>query len=111
LSACRIRIWGFYLYRRGVCRAAQPNAGHLALAGLERALRERGEVERTAGATDLSSLIVQRSHERRVPLLLINRDPSPFSELAQLSPTGLFCQGASGELLPGLCELLADAQL
>lgn len=212
-------IWGFYLYRRGVCHAAQPNAGHVALAGLERQLRERGQAERfllvtqnvdglhlragntlertfqihgnidfmralhdrdgqifpipgelgkgwergqpigdaerallvspldgsparphvlwfdesydekrfrfestlaaveqaslvvvvgTAGATNLPNMIVQRSHERQIPLLVLNRDPSPFSELAQHSPSGLFCQGASGELLPGLCELLAD---
>ncbi len=31
-------IWAWYLYRRGVCRAAAPNAGHHALVALERAL-------------------------------------------------------------------------
>jgi NAD-dependent deacetylase len=31
-------IWAWYLYRRGVCRAAAPNAGHDALVALERAL-------------------------------------------------------------------------
>jgi NAD-dependent deacetylase len=36
------QIWGWYLYRRSVCRAAQPNAAHLALVRLERALAERG---------------------------------------------------------------------
>ncbi len=39
-------IWGWYLYRRSVCRAASPNAGHLALAELERGLREQGQAER-----------------------------------------------------------------
>jgi NAD-dependent deacetylase len=39
-------IWGWYLYRRSVCRAASPNAGHLALAELERGLAERGEGDR-----------------------------------------------------------------
>jgi NAD-dependent deacetylase len=34
-------VWGWYLYRRAVCRAARPNAAHRALAGLERARRER----------------------------------------------------------------------
>lgn len=34
-------VWAWYLYRRGVCRAARPNAAHEALAELERALPER----------------------------------------------------------------------
>ena len=31
----RIRNWPWYLYRRGVCRRAEPNAGHLGLAELD----------------------------------------------------------------------------
>lgn len=31
-------VWRWYLYRRGVCRAAEPNAAHHALAELEAAL-------------------------------------------------------------------------
>ncbi len=34
-------VWRWYLYRFGVCRHAQPNAGHHALVGLERALGDR----------------------------------------------------------------------
>jgi NAD-dependent deacetylase len=34
-------IWAWYLYRRGVCRRAQPNAAHAALVELERALGDR----------------------------------------------------------------------
>ncbi len=34
-------VWRWYLYRFGVCRHAQPNAGHAALVRLERALGER----------------------------------------------------------------------
>ncbi|MGC4001040.1 MAG: Sir2 family NAD-dependent protein deacetylase [Anaeromyxobacter sp.] len=34
-------VWRWYLYRFGVCRHAQPNAGHAALARLEQALGER----------------------------------------------------------------------
>ena len=30
-------VWGWYLYRRGVCRAARPNPAHFALVELERA--------------------------------------------------------------------------
>lgn len=34
-------VWAWYLYRRGVCHAAAPNAGHTALVALEQALGER----------------------------------------------------------------------
>ncbi len=34
-------VWRWYLYRFGVCRHAEPNAGHRALVDLERALGER----------------------------------------------------------------------
>lgn len=34
-------VWPWYLYRRGVCRAAEPNAAHRALVDLERRLGGR----------------------------------------------------------------------
>ena len=34
-------VWRWYLFRRGVCRAAAPNVAHLALFGLEQRLGER----------------------------------------------------------------------
>jgi NAD-dependent deacetylase len=34
-------VWGWYLYRRGICRAAEPNAAHRALASLEATLGDR----------------------------------------------------------------------
>jgi NAD-dependent deacetylase len=34
-------VWAWYLYRRGVCRAAKPNAAHCALAKAEQKGRER----------------------------------------------------------------------
>lgn len=34
-------VWRWYLYRRSVCRAAAPNAGHLALVQFEQLLGER----------------------------------------------------------------------
>lgn len=34
-------IWGWYLYRRGVCARARPNAAHLSLARLEQSLADR----------------------------------------------------------------------
>jgi NAD-dependent deacetylase len=215
-------IWGWYLYRRSVCRAASPNAGHLALAELERGLVERGEGDRfllvtqnvdglhlragntlartyqihgnldymrsvhdddtqiyplpkelgerwqrgraigpaqrehlvcpggssqarphvlwfdesydekrfrfqstldaieraslvivvgTSGTTNLPSLIVHRTAERRVPLLVVNRDSSPYSSMAERIPSGLFVQGPAGEVLPPLVNYLLDGEL
>lgn len=34
-------VWRWYLYRRGVCRAAQPNEGHLALSQIAAKLGDR----------------------------------------------------------------------
>ncbi|MBI4617239.1 MAG: RNA polymerase subunit sigma, partial [Planctomycetes bacterium] len=34
-------VWAWYLYRRGVCRAANPNAGHHAIVRLERGIGDR----------------------------------------------------------------------
>lgn len=34
-------VWAWYLYRRGVCRRAEPNAGHLALVSLEERFGDR----------------------------------------------------------------------
>ena len=210
-------IWGWYLYRRGVCRAAQPNPGHVAIARLERELSARGQAERfvlvtqnvdglhiragntlqrtyqihgnidfmrsvddsdpslyplpegieeqwprvralgpaerallvsprdgkparphvlwfdesydeerfrfhstleaaeraqlvivvgTSGATNLPNMVVERAHDRRIPLLVINRDPSPFSALAERSKRGHFHRGGSGEILPALVDAL-----
>jgi len=36
-----VEVWRWYLYRFGVCRHAQPNAGHHALVALDRALEHR----------------------------------------------------------------------
>jgi NAD-dependent deacetylase len=206
------QIWGWYLYRRAVCHAAQPNAAHLALARLERELGARfllitqnvdglhlragNTLERTyqihgnidfmralhdrdarifplpealgdqwprdtaigasqrallttphdgsparphvlwfdeaydearfrfesslaalahaamvivigtSGATNLPNMIVQGAHQRKLPLLVINREPSPFSALAERSPHGRFEQRSAGERVPVLVDAL-----
>lgn len=209
-------VWGWYLYRRSICRAASPNPAHLALAKLERELTARGEAERfvlvtqnvdglhlragnslertyqihgnidfmrsidgrdtrlyplpayfdgvwergrtltleersllvvpdgqwarphvlwfdesydearfrfnstlaaveraalvivvgTSGATSLPMRVVDRALERRVPLLVVNRDISPFSELAERAVAGHFVQASAGEVLPALVDTI-----
>jgi len=34
-------VWAWYLYRRGICRGGRPNAGHRAVAAMERILGDR----------------------------------------------------------------------
>jgi NAD-dependent deacetylase len=60
-----------------------------------------------SGATNLPAQIVQHAYAQRVPLLVINRDPSRFSELAQRSAVGHFYQGAASESLPALAAAIA----
>jgi NAD-dependent deacetylase len=36
-------VWAWYLYRRGVCRAASPNDGHYALARWDDAMKSSGD--------------------------------------------------------------------
>ncbi|HVK83523.1 MAG TPA: Sir2 family NAD-dependent protein deacetylase [Kofleriaceae bacterium] len=57
------QVWAWYLYRRGVCRRAAPNAGHVALVELARALPDRfalitqnvDGLHRRAGSPDAST--------------------------------------------------------
>lgn len=60
----------------------------------------------TSGATNLPTMIVENAFRRRIPLLVVNRDPSPFSELAQRSKHGLFVQEPAGEVLPEIADAL-----
>jgi len=212
-------IWGWYLYRRSVCRAASPNPAHMALADLERSFVDDGRgdafllasqnidglhlragntperlyqvhgnidhlrcfrecgarpypipkslgvswnkgravteeeqellrcpqcggpgrphvlwfdetydethfrfdsaiaaaeraalvvVVGTSGATNLPRMLVRIAEQRGAPLLVINRDPSPFSDVAQESPSGYFVQGAAGVVLPSLVDALLE---
>ena len=55
-------IWGWYLYRRGVCARAEPNAAHLSLALLERTRLRRAVHE--ASWTDQSRVGNRRSLDR-----------------------------------------------
>jgi NAD-dependent deacetylase len=209
-------VWGWYLYRRSVCRAAAPNAAHDAIARLETEFASRGEADRfvlvsqnvdglhlragntlertyqihgnidfmrsiddrdvrcfrlpvalgetwekdratgpherqllrcpdgsparphvlwfdesydeplfryqstlraveaaslvivvgTSGATTLPMRVVQRAVQREMPLLVINRDPSVFSDMAVQSTKGHFVQGSATEILPAVVEII-----
>jgi NAD-dependent deacetylase len=201
-------VWAWYLYRRGVCRAATPNPAHAAVAELERALadrfvlitqnvdglhlragsslertfqihgnidfmrcardcsvgihplpdaipaawdqgRELSDVDRaalvcprcegpsrphvlwfdetydeahfrfessihtaltasllvvvgTAGQTNLPLHIGALVAKRGAPMVVVNPEPSPFTEFAEQTPFGLFLRGTAGEHVPRL---------
>jgi NAD-dependent deacetylase len=206
-------VWAWYLYRRAVCRAARPNAAHIALAELERALGERlllvtqnvdglhlragsspertyqihgnidflrceeehprirplpeglpldwpktrrlTDAERdmlrccggrgwsrphvlwfdesydeplfrfhssleaaasaallvvvgTSGATNLPTHVVSIAARRDVPVIVVNQDESPFTELAARLPRGLVLRGTATEHVPGLARALVE---
>lgn len=58
-------VWSWYLYRRAVCRAAEPNAGHRALVALEQTLDGAGEGERFRLVTQNVDGLHQRAGSRR----------------------------------------------
>ncbi len=205
-------VWAWYLYRRSVCRAAQPNAAHKALASLEAAmgddfllitqnvdglhLRAGNTLERTyqihgnvdfmrcsracgarpallpdavsshwdrgrvltsverealrcvacgararphvlwfdetydepnfcfqsslvaanraaalvvigtTGATNLPMQIGLTATRRRIPLLVINPEPNPFTELINATDHGAFLQGTAGNWVPQATDFL-----
>ena len=206
-------IWAWYLYRRGVCRAARPNAAHLALVELERALRDRfllvtqnvdglhlragqsaertyqihgnvdflrhedehpaihplpdglpidwprtrkvGAAEEallrrgergpwarphvlwfdesydealfrfestidaaqrasaaivigTSAATTLPTHVVRIAAQRGIPLLVVNQDPTPFTEVAERAPQGATLRGAASAVVPALAEAILE---
>jgi NAD-dependent deacetylase len=205
-------VWAWYLYRRGVCRGAEPNAAHRALVRAEhrsdgafllvtqnvdglhlragnsldrtyqihgnidfmRCLREcldapvpvpdgidlawekgRGLTERerdllrcpacgtlarphvlwfdesydepnfrfqssieaarnaslvivigTTGATSLPMHIGTIAAQRGVPMLVVNPEPNPFSELVKRTGSGAYLEGTAGEWVPQLVDAL-----
>lgn len=207
-------VWSWYLYRRGVCRAAEPNAAHRALVDAERMLGDRfllltqnvdglhlragnsetrtyqvhGNIDfmrcedehpairplpegialdwakdrtlgpaeiallkccggggwarphvlffdesydeplfrfgsslvaarraamvvviGTSGATNLPAQVVSTAAERGIPLVCINADPSPFTEITAAVDAGLVLFGTAGEHVPRVVAALARA--
>lgn len=206
-------VWAWYLYRRGVCRAAKPNAAHRALARAERRgaddfllvtqnvdglhLRAGSSLERTyqihgnidfmrctreclpapvplpetidiawekgrpltdherallrcpscgsagrphvlwfdesydeqnfrfqssieaarsasllivvgtTGATSLPMHIGTIATQRGVPLIVVNPEPNPFSEMVRRTGRGVFLEGTAGKWVPELVDALS----
>jgi NAD-dependent deacetylase len=78
-------VWAWYLYRRGVCRSAAPNAGHQALVRLETALADRfalitqnvDGLHRRAGSTRVYPIHGDIDHMRCAAECTLDRTPIP----------------------------------
>ncbi|MEM9072154.1 MAG: Sir2 family NAD-dependent protein deacetylase [Myxococcota bacterium] len=65
----------------------------------------------TTGATSLPMRIGMLAAQRGVPMIVINPEPNPFSELVESTGKGAYLEGKAGTLVPEVCELIARAEL
>ena len=56
----------------------------------------------TSGATTLPSRMCEMVAARGAPLIVVDLEPTVFSELAGASPNGLFLRGAAADLVPAI---------
>lgn len=62
----------------------------------------------TSANTTLPMIIGSMIAERRVPMIVINRDENAFSDYVAEENAGVFLRGKAGELLPGVCDAIAS---
>jgi NAD-dependent deacetylase len=60
----------------------------------------------TTGATSLPMHIGTMAAQRGVPLLVVNPEPNPFSNIAKRTGRGAFLAGTAGEWVPKIVDLL-----
>ena len=60
----------------------------------------------TSGSTNLPMQVGAIVARRGAPMVVINRDPSPFSRFAESSGSGVFIEGEAGRHLPPIVERL-----
>jgi len=63
----------------------------------------------TSGSTNLPMQVGAIVAQRGTPMVVINRDPSPFSRFAESSGNGCFLEGRAGDHLPGIVDHLVRA--
>jgi NAD-dependent deacetylase len=63
----------------------------------------------TSGSTTLPTHMVHVAARRGIPLVCINQDESPFTELARASPRGLVLLGTATEHVPSVVSALVGA--
>lgn len=63
----------------------------------------------TTGATNLPMQIGMLAARRGTPMIVINPEPNPFSEMVEQTGAGIFLQGTAGEHVPAVAEAIASA--
>jgi NAD-dependent deacetylase len=104
----RATVWGWYEWRRGLVMAAAPNAGHLAVARLQRSLgasvvtQNVDDLHERAGVADAlhlhGSLFAARCDRCGAPHELA--DPPPEAQRRLMPPTCGHCR--AGSIRPGV---------
>lgn len=63
----------------------------------------------TTGATNLPMQIGMLAARRGTPMIVINPEPNPFSEMIEQTGAGVFLQGTAGEHVPAVADAIASA--
>ena len=63
----------------------------------------------TSGATNLPMQVATRVAARGAAFVVVDPQPSPFTEMAEASPLGYFARGSAGELVPAIAAALDAA--
>jgi NAD-dependent deacetylase len=61
----------------------------------------------TSGATNLPNQMCERVYRRGGAMVVVNRDPSPFSAMAERSDAGFFARGSAGDWIGRIAEYWA----
>jgi NAD-dependent deacetylase len=65
----------------------------------------------TSGATTLPARMCETVAARGAPLVMVDPEPTVFSELAQASAHGVYLRGTASEVVPALCEMLSHQEV
>lgn len=60
----------------------------------------------TTGATSLPMHVGMIASQRGIPLVVVNPEPNPFSDIVRRTGQGAFLQGTAGQWVPRLVDLL-----
>jgi NAD-dependent deacetylase len=65
----------------------------------------------TTGTTNLPLQIGRLAVARGIPIVVINPEPNPFSEMAERLPYGVFLQGTAGQWMPEVLDVMTRGNI